>query len=256
MSVLLIAVPRGRGLCGRAVALSGAGRTIFGPIRILATASARVAREHGNPHCAPALPFGHPPLGSYVVAASLPPGHRRRRAGRYGRLGALVLAPVGGEAAVAGRRIVLHGGPLDPKGRLRPTRGGLRVSDRDLAALLGVLNAASAAGDPLSSVEIEDAKELAVSAGGDRPGGRRLAGRARARGEVARRRFLAASALLLAGLAAGAAGCSNEAPSCCPPVATDWEDGGMVAKDGQATSGGSDNGGDDNGGFTGGGGYG
>jgi len=245
MSVFLIAVPRARRLCGRAVALACDGRTMLGPIRILATASARVARAHGNPLCSPALPFGHPPLGRYVVAASLPPGHHRRRAGRYGHLGALVLDPVGGDAAAAGRRVVLHGGPLDPRGRLRPTRGGLRVSNRDMAALLDLLNRVNAAGDPLSSVEIVEAAESSSPAELDRPGGRRVAGEPRRRVEVARRQFLAASAVLLAGIAGGAAGCANNTPSCCGPVGSDWGDGGS-AKDagplGGGTTGGRDGG--------------
>lgn len=243
MSVFIIAVPRTRRLCGRAVALSGDGRTMLGPVRVLATASARVARAHGNPLCAPALPFGHPPLGTYVIAASLPPGHHRRRAGRYGHLGALVLEPVSGDAAAAGRRVVLHGGPLDPRGRLRPTRGGLRVSNRDLAALLGVLNEANAAGDPLSSVEIVEAAEPPAPAPLDRPGGRRVAGRPRRRAEMARRDFLTASALLLAGMAAGSVGCGLDAPSCCRPVTTDWGDGGLATRDAQPPSRGSDAGG-------------
>jgi len=238
------------------VALSSDGRRILGPFRILATASTRVARKHGNPLCSPSLPFGHPPLGSYVILASLPPGRRRSRAGRYGRLGALVLDPVAGEAAVAGRRIVLHGGPLDRKGRLRPTRGGLRVSDRDLAALLDLMNAANAARDPLGLVEIAEASEPIVSGNAiDLPGDRQIAELPRRRREIARRRFLAGSAVLLAAMAAGAIGCTDETPSTCPPVTTDPPDGGYGAPARSAGCGSGENG-DDNGGFTGGGGFG
>lgn len=256
MSILLVAVPRTRRLCGRAVVLSSGGRRILGPFRILATASTRVARQHGNPLCSPSLPFGHPPLGSYVIVASLPPGRRRRRVGRYGRLGALVLEPLAGEAAVAGRRIVLHGGPPDRKGRLRPTRGGLRVSDRDLAALLDLMNAANAARDPLGLVEIAEASEPFVSGNSiDLPGGRQVAEVPRRRRELARRRFLAGAAVLLAGMTAGVIGCTDETPSTCPPPTSDPPDAGYVAPTRSAGCSSGDNG-DDNGGFTGGGGFG
>lgn len=131
-------------------------------MRVLATASRAVAKKHDNPSCDRTRPFGHPPAGGYVFAGSVPPGHwpKPRRARRFGMGGAILLAAESGEARDAadkGRHLFyLHGGPSDRKGRLRPTRGGFRMLDRDLTALLRAINDAHAAGDPLELVEVID----------------------------------------------------------------------------------------------------
>ncbi len=180
MARLLLVVPEKRDRCGRAAFLGEDGARLLGPFRILATASQRVARRHGNAACDPLLPFGNPPSGSYVVAGSFPPGLPHRRPVRFGRLGGFWLHPVGGlalEAGANGREaLMLHGGPLDRRGRLRPTRGGLRVADADLAALIAAINDGHAAGDPLASVELIDAPEdeLDPATPEDARGGRRL----------------------------------------------------------------------------------
>lgn len=170
MSKLVIAVPKGREFCGSAMLVGSDGQTLLGPMRVLATASARVARAHDNPEVSPLLPFGHPPEGVYVVAASLPPGYAHpKRKRRYGRVGALLLAPKSGDAlrAVRGGRklIAIHGGPRDTKRRLRPTRGGIRLTNKGMRSLLGAMNDANLAGDPLTSIEIvEIDMELASEA--------------------------------------------------------------------------------------------
>ena len=106
-------------------------------------------------------PFGDPPTGTYVVSGSLPPGNvHPRRPGRFGKLGALVLDATSGEALDAKRNgrdhVVLHGGPRNAKRRLRRTRGGFRVSDHKLAALLAAINRTHLAGDPLTEIEVVD----------------------------------------------------------------------------------------------------
>ncbi|MGH7293898.1 MAG: hypothetical protein ACRELB_03140, partial [Polyangiaceae bacterium] len=160
MSKLVIVVPADRRRCGRALLLGADGSTRLGPIRVLATSSEWAAQRHGNESRDWRRAFGHPPAGSYVVGGSLPPGvvPRPKRSRRFGGLGALVLMPVAGnalEAAKAGRRrFLLHGGPKDERGRLRPTFGGFRVANRELAALLRAVNEANAAADPVSSVEV------------------------------------------------------------------------------------------------------
>jgi hypothetical protein len=158
MSTLIVAVPAGRGALGRAVLLGGDGAPRLAPITVAATASRSAAAHHGNPRCDHRSLFGHIPTGTYVVTGALPPdGSARRRGGRRS-VGALVLAPTAGDALDALRagrtRFLLHAGPSDPEGRLRPTFGGLRVSDRDLASLLRAIREANAEGDPLSSVEV------------------------------------------------------------------------------------------------------
>ena len=166
MAKLVIVVPKDRGRCGRALLIGSDGATRAGPLRVLATASKWAARRHGNEARDCHKPYGHTPPGSYVVAGSLPPGvvPHPRRWRRFGVLGALVLQPVGGdalEASKAGRRrFLLHGGAEDRRGRLRPTFGGLRMSDPDLNALLRAVNDANAARDPVSSVELVETSTL------------------------------------------------------------------------------------------------
>jgi hypothetical protein len=169
MAKLIIVVVAGRRAAGRGVLLGSDGKLMLAPFRVVATASAAAAARRDNPSRDWRRPFGDTPTGSYVVAGALPPGAGEgaeralpgaplRFAGL--RLGALVLAPAGGnalEAMRAGRtRFLLHGGQPDREGRLRSTCGGLRVSDEDLAALFAAINRANAAGDPLSTVEVEE----------------------------------------------------------------------------------------------------
>lgn len=162
LSRLLIVVPRSRRACGRATFVAADGSPLIPPMRILATASASVAKKQGNPTRDRLLPFGHPPQGTYTFAGSLPPGERpkSRRARRYGAVGAILVVGTGGEALEAtrkGRRMFhLHGGPSDRKGRLRPTRGGFRMQDGDLTRLLRAINDAQLRGDPLQTVDVLD----------------------------------------------------------------------------------------------------
>ena len=159
MSKLVVVVPVGRRAAGRAVLLGNDGRVRLPPFRVVATASGLAAARHGNPDRSSRKPFGDTPAGSYVIAGALPPDPRAR-SGDDGLLGAIVLAPVGGdalEALRAGRtRFLLHGGPADASGSLRSTFGGLRVSDADLALLIAAINDANADADPVSSVEVEE----------------------------------------------------------------------------------------------------
>lgn len=287
MSRVVMVVPRARGYCGRLVLLGTDGRTRLGPLRVLATASRRVARRHGNATCDPLRPFGHPPAGSYLVSTSLPPGYAHpRRPRRFGPLGALLLAPTKGDAVASlanGRRIfAVHGGPLDSANRLRPTRGGFRLSDPDLGALLLAINAANADADPVDHVEVIEVGDADVRSvpAMDLRGARRAAGiphKARARrghakegampgalllvmlggGAVAagkhrvgRRALLQMALMAVGGLAASA--CSNQA-SPCTPLACDPGDGGLgdgaspdgrVIADAGVAEGGNDGGGD------------
>src|SRR6185503_1140018 len=93
MARLRILLPALRDRCGSGV-LASHGEILFGPFRVLGTASRAVARRHGNPGHDRALPFGDPPTGGYVVTALLPPGKPQARFPRLGRAGAVVLAPI------------------------------------------------------------------------------------------------------------------------------------------------------------------
>ena len=141
--------------------VSSGGEVLLGPFRVLGTASRFVSARKGNPSHDRMLPFGDPPCGTYTIASSLPPGSiHARRPGRFGKLGALVLVAAGGPALAAKARgrehVVLHGGPRDHHRRLRRTRGGLRVGNRNLAALFTAINQAQANSDPLDAIEVVD----------------------------------------------------------------------------------------------------
>ena len=268
VSKLVLFVPRDRAFCGRAHIVGSDGATRAGPWRVLATASVRVARKHGNADASPLRPFGHPPAGTYVVAASLPPGwvHAKRKR-RYGRVGALLLAPQSGDALQAtanGRKLVaVHGGPQDKKRRLRPTRGGIRFSNAHMKKLLAALNDAQKDGDPIASVEIvevdmqparprdkkgkhalrqKNARKKASTSGGTvtpmllLPFA--LGGVGKKAKALARREILGAAALTLAALAAEAC---NRPSNCSPlycPVDQDAGDGGDAGDAGDGGDGG------------------
>ncbi|MHB1843304.1 MAG: hypothetical protein ACYCWW_00535 [Deltaproteobacteria bacterium] len=273
MARLLIVVPEARDRCGRAVVLGGDGQSLLGPFRVLATASPRVAARHGNPDRDPMRRFGNPPSGSYVIASVLAPGTSHRRPVRFGPLGGFVLDATGGQAAEAQRRgreaIVLHGGPKDRRQRLRPTRGGLRLSDADLSALVTVINERQAAEDPLSAIELMDAPEESLTPPPveDALGGRRLpralirqrgtrraargasaapgplapvslallaglGGSAGERSPMNRRRFLQAALVLVGGLSS--AGCVARSEWCSERL--DGGDGGEICGDNSAVA--------------------
>lgn len=249
MSTLLIVVPRGRAYCGRATLVGADGNIGAGPFRTLATASARIARKNGNPTCDPLRPFGHPPVGSFIVAGSLPPTYRHpRRPGRFGAVGALLLKATGGDALASlslGRTLfVLHGGPLDAAKRLRLTRGGVRMSDPDLLSLLRALNLAHHVGDDLASVEIVEvaAEDIESVPPTDLRGARRLgrlgskggappvrhaafltvlgfgAARADSMKGVDRRAFLRSALIIVGGLTVSACGSTSSPPPPCESV--------------------------------------
>ena len=185
MSKLVVVVPIGRSFCGRAYVVGADGVTRAGPFRALGTASARVGKKHGNPACSVLYPFGHPATGTYVIASSLPPGFvHTKRARRFGRVGGLLLSPTSGDALRAtsnGRKLTaIHGGPRDAKARLRPTRGGVRLSNTQMTKLLAVINDAQRDGDPVSSVEIIEI-DMTQLRRRDRRGGRKVAPRKNAR---------------------------------------------------------------------------
>jgi hypothetical protein len=258
MSTLLIVVPQGRAYCGRATLVGANGKVVAGPFRALATASGRIARKNGNAACDPLRPFGHPPIGSYIVAGSLPPTYRHpRRPGRFGAVGALLLKATGGDALASvsfGRTfIVLHGGPLDAAKRLRLTRGGIRMSDADLLSLLRDVNFAHQAGDDLSFVELVEvaAEDIDSVPTTDLRGARRLGrmgstdvsspmreaalfmslwfggARSDSMKGVDRRAFLRSALILVGGLTVSACG-SNSGPPPPPCESVTEPDGTIV----------------------------
>jgi hypothetical protein len=264
MAQLTVVLPAARDRCGRAVLVSGRGDLLFGPFRVLGTASRHVSRRHGNAAHDRLMPFGDPPCGRYLVVGFLPPGSvHPRRPGRFGKVGALVAQAESGEAleaAAHGRlQMVLHGGPDGRSGRLRRTRGGLRAGDGDLMDLFAVVNRVQAEGDPVTILEIKDVARVTVPGGKVRPArGRRLrrARRARpskggdsgvpqkaslaalalfgvSRTTPTRRRFLAGALLAVGGLLLPA--CDRPgvyAPYDCDPAVQACDGGGEYASGG------------------------
>lgn len=109
----------------------------------VASASPALAARHGNPHCDPLRPWGHPPLGSYRLLAQgpAPAGCDIEYGGHL-----LVFQPESGSALEAesfGRLLLLaYAGPAGKSGQLRPTQGGLRLQQKTFDALRAVLAAA------------------------------------------------------------------------------------------------------------------
>lgn len=247
MSLLVLVVPRSRRHCGRAALVGANGRVLAGPFRVLATASARVARRHGNPTRDPSLPFGHPPAGRYLLTDVLPPNVvHPRRPHRFGTSGGIVLRRAQGQPFAASREtIVLHGGPLDMDRRIRPTRGGLRMADADLDALTRALNDAFIRGDPASGLDLVDVpdEQIGTVAASDLRGRRRLLGRARTSNGVVhpmlltglglgvgtnarsrflgRRAFLHAALLVVGGLTTAACDRASDGPPLLSDCVTD-----------------------------------
>lgn len=129
-----------RNRTGRLWGYDDNGRTVLDGIPISARAAESIAAQNGNPTCEPVLPYGDPPTGEYKVSGVTATGPGTKfRADLYGAGGAVVLLPIGGEAALAdacGRfQILIHGGRPAADGRLRVSSGHFRVFDQDLATL-------------------------------------------------------------------------------------------------------------------------
>lgn len=144
-ATLKVAVPRGRQGCGTLLAFDRDGKELLGgPIVVGARADEVLARRHGNPARDMMQPYGDPACGTYLlVAADRLAGGPEQMRDELGEC-QLLFEPSEGDAAkaeAAGRLLLaLHGGRLGADNRLRPTAGGLRVSNRDLEALLRVLS--------------------------------------------------------------------------------------------------------------------
>jgi hypothetical protein len=141
------------------------GRILLGPFPVSARAADSIAAENGNPTREPVLPFGDPPTGRYKVVGVICTGQGTPyRGDLYGDAGAVVLAPISGDAALAdacGRfQILIHGGRPAADGRLRVSSGNFRVFDGDLNVLMGVVKSGKGA-------VIADCTESAAPAPGE-----------------------------------------------------------------------------------------
>jgi hypothetical protein len=120
------------------------------------------AQAHGNPAASPLLPYGDTPTGGYTVSGPMQTGTPDHPVGRYGPNGFMRLAPVSGDAMLArenGREgLLIHGGHLDARGRMRPTNGCVRLHDDDMADLVALVwihqpSACEAEAGPVGVVE-------------------------------------------------------------------------------------------------------
>lgn len=143
--LLRVELPRDRFSAGLLWVEDGTGRHIAGPWRVLGKADGETARRMKNESRAPLLSYGDTPTGEYHVRGAFRVGEGTSYNKRsYGDYGALRMDGTTGDAAMAkelgGRTgILIHGGDLGAKTRLRPTNGCLRLSNADMKALLDVL---------------------------------------------------------------------------------------------------------------------
>ena len=149
---IVVRLPPDRVAPGTLTALDEAGGVVSGPWPAVGKADPALAAAHGNPGCDRLRRFGDTPAGAYHLLDRLPPSPDARLASRFGPHGALVLRPVGGEAAMAdanGRTtLLLHGGD-DP---LAAPDGALRVPDAAMAEIVALLPVEP---DALSGVRLE-----------------------------------------------------------------------------------------------------
>jgi hypothetical protein len=200
--------------------LADDGRNACGPFPVATRADIRLARRLGNPDRDPTCRFGDVGLGTYGLETEVSAKQTKAwGTPEYGPVGALAFRPESGEAAIGeanGRfELVLHGGDGGRDGRLRPTAGGLRLSNGDLKELLAHVRAAGGdlicecvAGEPACpSAELDLAGKTA-SLPADAPGFGGVAAPARAalsvlsRG-ISRRRLLQGGVAAMVGSVAG-----------------------------------------------------
>jgi hypothetical protein len=151
------------------------GGVLVGPFPVSARAADSIASENGNPTREPVLPFGDPPTGRYKVVGVIPTGRDTPyRADLYGDGGAIVLAPVSGDAALAdacGRfQILIHGGHPSEGARLRVSSGNFRVFDHDLKSLIDVVKSSAGVAVVCEESLYLARDELSLSLEGHDPG--------------------------------------------------------------------------------------
>lgn len=141
---IVVHVPKDRAKCGQLWLEDSGGRKVAGPFTACAKADGATAKKHKNPDRSPLLPYGDTPVGGYRVEHVLKVGQGSIYPERsYGDYAAVRLTPASGEAKLAadiGRTgLLIHGGDPGPGGNLRPTNGCIRLSNRDMRALVEAL---------------------------------------------------------------------------------------------------------------------
>ncbi len=134
-----IILPRDRKYAGFFTLIDSEGVLVLAG-RALGKADNGRAVTEGNPARRSVLPYGDTPTGDYHAARmiKLDPPHRR-----IGKLWIPLKGKSGDalQAIAEGRRkLGIHAGRLDTDGRLVPTYGCVRFSDRDIEQLWGALN--------------------------------------------------------------------------------------------------------------------
>ena len=132
--------PRSRTRYGRLeVRAAARGAALTAPCPAVVAADPAIAAGLDNPDRDPLRPGGPPPFGRYRLSQVVSTrGLAAEARAEYGPA-ALAFEPLDGDAATAesyGRLLLLvHGGELGADGRLRPTTGGVRLTDADIGAL-------------------------------------------------------------------------------------------------------------------------
>jgi hypothetical protein len=126
-------------------------------VPVLGKSDNAAAARRGNPSRDPTRPFGDTPAGEYACAIGRPGAVTAELERKYGPHGWIALDPIAGQALQAKRNgrfgLLIHGGALNAKGRLRPTHGCIRMFNPDLAALLRAVAQFSRKGELRCRVE-------------------------------------------------------------------------------------------------------
>jgi hypothetical protein len=142
MPRIVVVLPSDRSHTGVLSFLDDQGHRIAGPFRVFGQADRDIATKKQNPNRDTLKPFGNTPTGTYRVDGFVPPKDFADSL-KHGAIDRIVITPTGGDALVAkgnGRTgLEIHGGHLGAGGVLRPTSGCLRLSDSDMASLVGTI---------------------------------------------------------------------------------------------------------------------
>jgi hypothetical protein len=141
---IIVRLPDDRDYAGQICIENSAGQRLAGPFPVCGRADDKLARENQNPGRDPLLPFGDLPLGEYQLRQIIGSGTGTPYpGGEFGAAGIILLQPKAGDAALADANgrfgFFIQGGALSRDGRLRPTDGSLRLSNRHQRKLINVL---------------------------------------------------------------------------------------------------------------------
>jgi hypothetical protein len=139
MLILTIGLPAKRNRCGALTLAREGGAILLRAAPAAGFVCSVLATAH-NPGREPVLPYGDTPTGTFRLAGVYASGDGTSLPARhFGPHGVIALEAISGQALIAasaGRgKVLMHGGPPGPHGRLRGTAGALRLTNEDMLTL-------------------------------------------------------------------------------------------------------------------------